>query len=330
MNELSQLIECLKGLPRVIIQAHDFPDHDAVASAYALAYLLNQQGIATQLVYHGVIDRVSIHRMIEILAIPIIHASEAGLRAEDILIVVDGCVGEKNVTDLTGEEVAVIDHHQVTPAPGLWYEDIRPDYGATATIIYEYYQQLGIIMPVAVATALQVGLNIDTANMTRGVCEADVAAFAFFHRIADQDLVNNICRNCLESSELPYYQHLLSELRIERGVAIAQMPADCPKNLLGLLGDFLIAVDSVDVSILACGRPGTIQLSLRSERPEVDVAQLAQQVLVDNDIGFGGGHTHMAGGIVNLTRLQHEGDAAEHVFSLLLQNIPDKSPLGID
>ena len=330
MNELSQLIERLKGLPRVIIQAHDFPDHDAVASAYALAYLLNQQGIATQLVYHGVIDRVSIHRMIETLAIPIIHASEAGLRAEDILIVVDGCVGEKNVTDLTGEEVAVIDHHQVTPAPGLWYQDIRPDYGATATIIYEYYQQLGIIMPVAVATALQVGLNIDTANMTRGVCEADVAAFAFFHRIADQDLVNNICRNCLESSELPYYQHLLSELRIERGVAIAQMPADCPKNLLGLLGDFLIAVDSVDVSILACGRPGTIQLSLRSERPEVDVAQLAQQVLVDNDIGFGGGHTHMAGGIVNLTRLQHEGDAAEHVFSLLLQNIPDKSPLGID
>jgi nanoRNase/pAp phosphatase (c-di-AMP/oligoRNAs hydrolase) len=84
------------------------------------------------------------------------------------------CVGEKNVTDLTGEEVAVIDHHQVTPAAGLWYEDIRPDYGATATIIYEYYQQLGLAMPVAVATALQVGLNIDTANLTRGFCEADV------------------------------------------------------------------------------------------------------------------------------------------------------------
>ena len=101
MNEFSQLIERLKGLPRVVIQAHDFPDHDAVASAYALAYLLNQQGIETIQVYNGVIDRVSIHRMIEILAIPIVHASEAGLRTEDILIVVDGCVGEKNVTDLT-------------------------------------------------------------------------------------------------------------------------------------------------------------------------------------------------------------------------------------
>ncbi len=137
MNEFSQLIERLKGLPRVVIQAHDFPDHDAVASAYALAYLLNQHGIETIQVYNGVIDRVSIHRMIEILAIPIVHADEAGLRAEDILIVVDGCVGEKNVTDLTGEEVAVIDHHEVTPAAGLWYQDIRPHYGATATIIYE-------------------------------------------------------------------------------------------------------------------------------------------------------------------------------------------------
>ena len=323
MSEFSQLIERLKGLPRVVIQAHDFPDHDAVASAYALAYLLNQQGIETIQVYNGVIDRVSIHRMIEILAIPIVHASEAGLRAEDILIVVDGCVGEKNVTDLTGEEVAVIDHHEVTPAAGLWYQDIRPDYGATATIMYEYYQQLGLTMPAAVATALQVGLNIDTANLTRGFCEADVEAFAFFHRIADQDLVNNICRNSLESSELPYYQHLISELRIDRGVATALMPTDCPKNLLGILGDFLIAVDSVDVSILACGRPETIQLSLRSERREVNVARLAQKVLVDTEIGFGGGHAHMAGGVVNLAKLRHTDNAAEHVFGLFMQNIPD-------
>jgi nanoRNase/pAp phosphatase (c-di-AMP/oligoRNAs hydrolase) len=323
VNEFSQLIERLKGLPRVVIQAHDFPDHDAVASAYALAYLLNQQGIETIQVYNGVIDRVSIHRMIEILAIPIVHASDAGLRAEDILIVVDGCVGEKNVTDLTGEEVAVIDHHEVTAAAGLWYQDIRPHYGATATIICEYYQQLDLTMPTAVATALQVGLNIDTANLTRGFCEADVKAFAFFHRIANQDLVNNICRNSLESSELPYYQHLLSELRIDRGVATALMPTDCPKNLLGLLGDFLIAVDSVDVSILACGRPETIQLSLRSERQEVNVAQLAQHVLVDTEIGFGGGHAHMAGGVVNLAKLRHEDNAAEHVFGLFLQNIHD-------
>jgi nanoRNase/pAp phosphatase (c-di-AMP/oligoRNAs hydrolase) len=211
----------------------------------------------------------------------------------------------------------------VTPAAGLWYQDIRPHYGATATIIFEYYQQLGITMPAAVATALQVGLNIDTANLTRGFCEADVEAFAFFHRIADQDLVNNICRNSLESSELTYYQHLLSELRIERGVATALMPADCPKNLLGLLGDFLIAVDSIDVSILACGRPETIQLSLRSERREVNVARLAQQVLVDTEIGFGGGHAHMAGGVVNLDKLRHADNAAEHVFGLFMQNIPD-------
>jgi len=323
VNEFSQLIERLKVLPRVVIQAHDFPDHDAVASAYALAYLLNQQGIETIQVYNGVIDRVSIQRMIEILAIPIVHASEAGLSAEDILIVVDGCVGEKNVTDLTGEEVAVIDHHEVTPAAGLWYQDIRPHYGATATIICEYYQQLGLTMPAAVATALQVGLNIDTANLTRGFCEADVEAFAYFHRIANQDLVNNICRNSLETSELPYYQHLLNELRIDRGVATALMPTDCPKNLLGLLGDFLIAVDSVDVSILACGRPEIIQLSLRSERREVNVAQLAQKVLVDSEIGFGGGHAHMAGGVVNLAKLRHADNAAEHVFGLFRQNIPD-------
>ena len=141
-HKLKTFLEQLKSYPRVVIQAHDFPDHDAISSAFALSYLLQSQGIESIMVYHGLIDRISIHRMIELLHINIHKACDVDLLPEDKLILVDGCVGEKNVTDLIGEEIAVIDHHEVTVAQGLSYVDVRPHYGATATILFEYFQFL--------------------------------------------------------------------------------------------------------------------------------------------------------------------------------------------
>lgn len=311
-------VERLKAYPRVIVQAHDFPDHDAVSSAFALNYLLNQLGLNTVLVYCGLIDRLSIQRMIERLDVPMLMASEVQLFEYDKTIVVDGCGGEKNVTGLMGQEVAVIDHHHVQPSSGLWFSDVRPEFGATASIIVEYFQYFAIDIPKPVATALQVGLNVDTANLTRGFCEADVAAFAVLHQIADQHEVNYLCRNSLEFHELQYYQQLMEQVKIVNNVAYAELSESCPKNLLGLLGDFLIAVDNVEVTLLASAKADLIQLSLRSKTPKVDVSEAARAVLANGEIGFGGGHWHMAGGVVHKDKLPVEKRTASHVFDLFL------------
>lgn len=315
------LVERLRDYPRVVVQAHDFPDHDAVSAAFALNYLLQQLGLNTLLVYCGLIDRISIQRMIETLAIPILPASKCELLKDDKTIVVDGCGGEKNVTGLMGQEVAVIDHHHVQPSGDLWFCDVRPSYGATASIVVEYFQYFEVAIPRAVATALQVGLNIDTANLTRGFCDADVSAFSVLHQIADQEEVNRISRNSLEFHELQYYQHLLDDVRIVNNVAVAELPESCPKNLLGLLGDFLIAVDNVEVTLLASSKADVIQLSLRSKSAQVDVAEVASQVLANGAIGFGGGHSHMAGGVVHKKQLPEASQTAAYVFELFLSEI---------
>lgn len=41
--KFESFLDRLKGDNRIIIQAHDFPDHDAISSAYALAYLLKRK-----------------------------------------------------------------------------------------------------------------------------------------------------------------------------------------------------------------------------------------------------------------------------------------------
>ena len=307
-QKLNKFLQLLSPLQRVVIQAHDFPDHDAIASAYGLATLLQAMGMNTLIVYNGHVDRISLANMIEWLDIPVIHCNKAKLTAHDKIITVDGCIGEKNVTDIQGEEIAVIDHHNVTPPKGLWYCDVRSNYGATATIIYEYFSSLNIDIPEKVATALLVGLNIDTANLTRGFCNADLKAFLGLNQVADLALVNKICRNSLIQSELKSFQHVCDNVESNDGIAIVLLKEPCAKNLLGVLADFLLSVNEYDIVIVAMKFNQAIQLSLRSECPKVNVGLLLRQTLNQKQRGFGGGHAHMAGGMIL-------NDKSHHFFS---------------
>lgn len=321
MEQLRRFIERVRPLPRLVIQAHDFPDHDAVAASFALSHLLRQFGVTTRMVYNGVIDRVSLSHMIDWLEIDIVPWTEAGMTDADKNMTVDGCMGEKNVRDLPGEEIAVVDHHQSKPPPGLWFSDVRPTYGATATIVYEYYRDLGVPMPQAVATALQVGQAIDTANLTRGFCAADIEAFAHFHQIADQSLVARICRNSLMKSEVRYYEELLKALDVHKGAGFVWLERSCPKNMLGMMGDFLLSVEEIHTTILAAPSEDVIQMSLRTEHPDINVGQIVREVLQQHDLGFGGGHRHMAGGLIKREKFAAVG-TGERLFELFRRRLP--------
>ena len=278
-QELEFFIEQLTPFKRIIIQAHDFPDHDAVASSYALAELLAQFKISTEIVYNGEIDRISLTNMIDWLDIPIVHCSSIQLTPADKIVTIDGCVGEKNITDIPGEEIAVIDHHTVIASKQLWYQDIRPNYGATATIIFQYFQMLGKELSNNAASALLVGLNIDTANMTRGFCGEDLKAFVALNVRADLELVNKIGRNSLLQHELNNFKDAFSVISEYSGIAMVLLDKPCAKNMLGIIGDFLLSVNEFDVVIVGGKHNDSLQLSFRSECPKVDVGELARIVL---------------------------------------------------
>jgi nanoRNase/pAp phosphatase (c-di-AMP/oligoRNAs hydrolase) len=320
-KNLQQFFKLLAPLKRVIIQTHDFPDHDAISSAYGLSLILQALGMKTLLVYNGDIDRISLANMVAWLNIPIIHCSKADLNTNDCIITVDGCIGENNVTDMPGSEIAVIDHHTVTVPEHVCFSDIRPSYGATATIIYEYYQLLDIKMPSDVATSLLIGLNIDTANLTRGFCNADLKAFIALNQIADLELVNKICRNSIVISELISFEDICKQVKQCDGIATVLLKEPCAKNMLGVLADFLLSVNEFDVVIVAMEHNHNLQLSLRSECPKVNVGKLSRKILNDAQMGFGGGHSHMAGGIILANKTQHFIDKNGDHFTPFLDEI---------
>ena len=293
---LEAIIDLVRGEEAVYIQTHNYPDHDAVASAMGLQHLLAQFDVTTHILYEGDIQRDSLKRMIRELAIRIRPAADHALEAEDMIIIVDGCKGNRNVTDLAGREIAVIDHHNVVHPEDVPCLDIRPDYGACATIICEYYKTMGVDIPEDVATALMIGINTDTALLTRGVSEADIQAYSELFAIADTRLQNSILRNQIETKDLDFFRHAIDHVDFIGACAFCHFPQGCNQNLLGILADFLLALREVDFVVLCATNQGVVNFSVRSELECWNASLLTQEIL--RGIGFGGGHADMAGGII--------------------------------
>jgi nanoRNase/pAp phosphatase (c-di-AMP/oligoRNAs hydrolase) len=243
--------------------------------------------------------------MIESLNIKISKYDEFDLKEEDKIIIVDGCKGNSNVEELCAEEIAVIDHHDVEEPASVKYVDIRREYGACSTIIFSYYQELNKNIPRDVATALIIGLNMDTANFTRGVSEDDVIAFYTLYLKSDINLVSSVLRNHIKVQELNFYRVLFDKIKIESEVAFCYFQNGCNQNLLGILGDFLLSLEEVNFVILCAKNNGIINFSIRSEKSELNAATIIKEVL--RGIGYGGGHSDMAGGVIkDLSKFDEE------------------------
>ncbi len=304
MSIFSELVATLKDLGRpVFIQTHNFPDHDAVAAAYGLQQLLGAYEIVAHIVYEGDIQRDSLREMIHELGISLIDNDDIHIHPEDKIIVVDGCKGNKNVLELPGEEIAVIDHHEVECPDDVPLCDLRSGYGSCSSIVYSYYAEAGLALPRPVATALMIGICMDTSLLTRKVHEADIRAYVELFPHADVPLQNRILRNYIQTQDLDFFRHALEHVVIdtEERMAFCYFPDGCNQNLLGVLGDFFLSLREISFVALCAKNGGVINLSVRNELPHLSASAVIQDVL--KGMGFGGGHADMAGGIIKDLRL---------------------------
>lgn len=70
-----QLIQLLKG-HKTYLQTHNFPDPDALASAFGMQQFLKKHGIETTICYEGSIDKLSTKRMITEFGMEVFPYSE--------------------------------------------------------------------------------------------------------------------------------------------------------------------------------------------------------------------------------------------------------------
>lgn len=298
MAAITDLINCAQKYKCVYIQTHNFPDHDALAAACGMKALLGYFGVESHIVYDGDITRASLSNMAKKLDIAAHKVREIDDAAGAAVIMVDGCRGNKNMKELKNSVlIGVVDHHDTSRVEDIPFIDIRPACGSCSTIIYTYFETLAVPIDRVTATALMIGLCVDTAILMRNITEDDVKAYFSLFSRADNDFVQSMVRNCIEAADLRYFKYAIENLKIEDGAAFCFLKNGCSQNLLGIMADFFLALEEVIFVMLCAEYEGKIIFSLRSENKDWNAANIIQELL--NGRGFGGGHHNMAGGVIN-------------------------------
>lgn len=296
MTKLDELIKCLSS-DHVYIQTHNFPDPDAIGSGYGLQYLLGLRGIRATLCYGGEIDRYSTHKMIELFDIDIVNVAELGnIMPSEQIILVDTQNVDENVRMTGGTIIGCIDHHMLCRDIEYCFCDIREKIGACTSIVASYFYDSGTEVPKNVAEALLYGIDIDTANLTRGVTKLDIDMFYRLYMQADHDKISYLENNTIQVEDLNAYAQAISSIRICGNVCFADAGRDCTKSLVAAISDFTLKVAGVSFSVVYSVKSDGIRMSVRSSDRMLHSGRIVIETL--RDIGSGGGHSTMAGGFI--------------------------------
>lgn len=307
--EFMEFIESIKE-KQVYIQTHNFPDPDALGSAYGLSKFLEHFGISSILCYDGKIDKLSTRKILDVFHIDIRSSEQlTDMVEESPIILVDSQKQAGNITDFIGDEVAVIDHHPTFVPISYQYKDIRMT-GSCCTIVSEYFQKYNIEPDTSVATALLYGLKMDTNHFTRSVTELDIRMYTFLYPYADDSILRELYSNTLEFSDLSAFSAVFQTIRVFDSIGIAYIPFSCPDALIAMTSDFILSLEGVQFVVVYSKRELEWKFSVRSEDDKLDAGRIVYQAL--SNIGSGGGHASMAGGLVPIEVIREMGPHADH------------------
>lgn len=108
----------------------------------------------------------------------------------------------------------IIDHHPKPPTPfPAPFQEIRPDIGATSTLMTEFLYNAELRPGRRLATALQYGIRTDTNTFGRNSTEVDIRAYHYLTRFADPALLTRIMRSEYLPEWLPYFSRAFVNLR---------------------------------------------------------------------------------------------------------------------
>jgi nanoRNase/pAp phosphatase (c-di-AMP/oligoRNAs hydrolase) len=285
----------------LLILTHHNPDPDCLASSAALGHLLrSKRGIDATAAYSGIIGRAENRAMVRILSLPVRDIRELDFADFRYVALIDAQPRTGNTAVPDEREIdIVIDHHPLRDQTReVRFYEVMPELGATATLLTEYLRMSRVKIPEDLATALLYAIRSETQDLGREVSELDLIAYEHLVPLADPAKLAAISRPTLERN---YYRQLASAieaLQASESVAVCPMAEVGDPDFVPEMADLLVRMEGIRWA-LAWGRyDGTIYLSIRTNRDDVNAGQVMQTIL--RDIGKGGGHGMRAGGAIAL------------------------------
>lgn len=296
--EYSELmIEKVRGKRNILIVAHDNPDPDALAAAYALSHLfLVKTGQSSVIASGGVVGRRENRTMVEKLEITVVSMDEVDVAHFDVVCMVDSqpATGNSKLPDQCRVDI-IIDHHplRTEPCDGLLM-DVRTGYGACATILYEYLLAQEVYLGTRLATALFYAIRSETQDLGREWSSPDRKAYQQLLSLSNNRILFDIAHAKVPSNYFLTFNQALESARIFHDVLVFNLYEVEHPDIVAEMADFLLRMEGVSVvlGMGCCNKEGV--LSLRTDREDLFAGRLIRQVV--KGLGTAGGHGMVAGG----------------------------------
>jgi nanoRNase/pAp phosphatase (c-di-AMP/oligoRNAs hydrolase) len=286
--------EILDGKERVGILLQDDPDPDALASGLALRALLGRTKPSAPLVTFGRITRPENVAMVLALEIEVEHVTVRDLSRFDAVAIVDA---QPTFFEESLPEIAVvIDHHPETKGWRAAYRDVRPSYGATATMLTEYLRAADVKVTERLATALLYGIKTDTLHLERCGGRADMEAFAFLYPLANHNTMRRIERPELPLDALDALGDALVHRQILHNALFAHLGTVSRPDLIPQFADLCLQVSGIQWSVVSGLTGDEVHISVRN----VGYVRAAGEVVAEafGGLGSAGGHRTAAKAVI--------------------------------
>lgn len=307
----ARLLNAVAAYDEVLVVTHDNPDPDAIASGWAVYWLITQRlGKPTRLIGGGAIVRAENRHMVKLLAPPIELKDEleGDERTATVLVDCASTMSNHLLCNSNLQLVGVIDHHQTHGRrQRLAFCDIRPRVAASATIAASYLKEQDLEPPSGLATALLYGIQTETQGSQTHYTPLDRRIVTWLIKYADPGKLAEI-ENAPLTRE--YYGDLMLALQstfVYDEAVICFLPRAEGPETVAEVADLLSRCSGVQQVLCGAVVGNELFVSVRTGRQAGNAAQLVQETL--EGLGLGGGHEHRAGGKIRLAQCPLTGES---------------------
>ncbi|WP_053947243.1 DHH family phosphoesterase [Halolamina sediminis] len=324
--------EALADRDRVAVLMHPDPDPDAMAAAIGIARLAEQVDCESTIQFSGQIrhqENRAFRNVLDLDIEEIDHVSE--LAAESVVLVDHnqprGFEGADGVLPF-----AVVDHH---PGEGTGEEftDVRTDYGASASIVAEYFADVGgkpvppdvhesevaarFTLPSRECTGLLYGILADTRHLTTGAAAPDFNAAASIAPGVDEDSLDRIANPQVSGETLDVKARAIAGRQVEGSFAVSDVGTLSNADAIPQAADELITLEGITAVVVVGERDGTVHLSGRSRDDRVHMGRALENAVESIPAAGAGGHARMGGGQLPADEEASREELIERIFHSL-------------
>jgi nanoRNase/pAp phosphatase (c-di-AMP/oligoRNAs hydrolase) len=300
-DNLRKLLALFNAKDKVLITID--ADPDSMASAMALKRILWRRVHTVTIAHFNEIRRFDNLTMTRLLKIPLTKLNKIASQNYSRILLVDGQPYHHESFKKFEYDI-VIDHHPIMSPVKAPFVDIRPEYGATATIMTEYLRAAKIRPSKSLATALVYAIRADTRNFEANALDVDVKAFHFLFQYANMHLLSRIETAEMGLEELPYFKQALDNRRIRKGKIFSYLGRVHSQDTLVLVADFFMKCHEVTWAVVFGIYRKNLVVVIRNDGLRKNAGALASKVF--GPFGDAGGHRAMARAEIPLANLEDQ------------------------